>query len=208
MRADRQTAGRGRRGRAWVSEAGNLYASLLLKPRPTDPPRQQISFVTAVALHDTIAALVPNRDIGLQMKWPNDLLLQGHKVSGILLESTGGALVVGVGVNLAHHPDNAERPATDLAMHGFHVSPADFLLGLQSTFASRHALWRAAGFLPIRDAWLARAAYLEQPIEARLGTETLTGIFETLDADGALRLRLPDGSRRAIHAGEVFGMEG
>lgn len=84
MRADRQTAGRGRRGRAWVSDAGNLYASLLLKPRPTDPPRQQISFVTAVALHDTIAALVPNRDIGLQMKWPNDLLLQGHKVSSTL----------------------------------------------------------------------------------------------------------------------------
>lgn len=203
MRADVQTGGRGRRGRAWTSLPGNLFASMLARPQPGEGPQQQLSFVAAVALADTLETWVePQR---LTLKWPNDVLLGGIKLAGILLEGQGGATVIGIGVNLAAHPDDSERPATSLAAAGIAPPAADsFVERLAAQFAAVRADWRSHGFASIRRRWLARAAGLGQPLIARLGTETLTGVFEGLADDGALQLRLDNGHLRAVHAGEVF----
>ena len=205
VRADRQTAGRGRRGRVWSSERGNLFASVLCRPQPGEGPAQQLSFVAALALDAALQRHVPRER--LTLKWPNDLLLDGVKCAGILLERHADATIVGFGVNLAHHPDTAERPATSLTAVGFVApDPALFAERLAETFADTRALWRDGGFAVIRSRWLASAAGLGSMLEARLGSETLTGRFEDLAADGALVLRLADGSARNIHAGEVFGL--
>ncbi len=206
--ADRQTAGRGRRGRVWGDGAGNLMASVLVR---AGGPVQQLSFVAALALLD---ALEEGRGQGsetsaprLSLKWPNDVLLDGVKVSGILLERAGDALVIGFGVNLAQHPGDTERPATSLAAAKLPVpAPADLLARLMPAFADYRALWAAEGFEPIRRRWLASAAGVGDRMIARLGTETLEGRFEGLAGDGALTLRLDDASLRAIHAGEVFAL--
>ena len=197
--ADRQTAGRGRRGRVWSDGAGNLMASVLVR---AEGPVQQLSFVAALALQAALG--LGDR---IRLKWPNDLLLDGVKVSGILLERSGAALVIGMGVNLAQHPDATERPATSLAAAGVPVpAPVDVLARLIPAFADYRAMWAAQGFGPVRDRWLQHAAGVGERIAARLGTETVEGRFEGLQADGALALRLDDGSLRAIHAGEVFAL--
>lgn len=197
--ADRQTAGRGRRGRVWGDGAGNLMTSVLVR---AEGPVQQLSFVTALALRTAL-------NIGgrVKLKWPNDLLLDGVKVSGILLERSGDALVIGMGVNLAQHPEGTERPATSLAAAGLPVpTPLDVLARLMQAFAEYRRLWAASGFGPIRDLWLEHAAGVGDRIAARLGAETIEGRFEGLEADGALALRLDDGRLRAVHAGEVFAL--
>ncbi len=208
---DRQTAGRGRRGRAWGDGAGNLMASVLVK---AEGPVQQLSFVAALALVTAISAVVPVDAKAspaaaerLRLKWPNDLLLDGEKVSGILLERAGPALVIGFGVNLVSHPEGTERPAISLMAGGL-VAPAPIeLLGrLATAFAEYRALWAMQGFEPIRSRWLARAAGLGERIVVRLGDDTLHGRFDGLDSDGALLLRLDDGRLRAVHAGEVFAL--
>lgn len=205
VRADRQTAGRGRRARAWVSEPGNLYASMLARPRAGEGPAPQLSFVAAVALHDALSGWVaPER---LTIKWPNDLLLGGVKCAGILLEGEGADTIIGIGVNLAHHPEGTERPATSLAAAGLGPpTPAAFLDRLAARFAHWRAEWGQWGFPAIRSVWLSRAANVGGRVEARLGVQTLAGRFEDLAEDGALLLRLPDGRLRPIHAGEVFGL--
>lgn len=203
MRADVQTGGRGRRGRAWSSLPGNLFASVLVKLRPGEGPAQQLSFVAAVALARTLDTWVAFDR--LTLKWPNDVMLGAVKVAGILLEGQLGATVIGFGVNLAAHPGDSERPATSLAGAGLLPPPAGAVAErLAATFAATRAEWQAEGFAAIREAWLARAAGLGLPLVARLGTETLSGVFEGLAADGALQLRLDNGTLRAIHAGEVF----
>ncbi len=202
---DRQTAGRGRRGRAWGDGAGNLMASVLVK---ADGPVQQLSFVAALALVTAISAALPSGDAPrLRLKWPNDLLLDGAKVSGILLERAGNALVIGVGVNIASFPEATERPAISLAAAGLPVpTPRDLLEGLAMAFAEYRALWAAQGFGPIQSRWLALAAGVGDRIVVRLGDNTLQGRFEGLGPDGALALRLDDGRLRAVHAGEVFAL--
>jgi BirA family biotin operon repressor/biotin-[acetyl-CoA-carboxylase] ligase len=197
VRTDRQTAGRGRRGRAWHDGSGNLMASVLVK---ADGPVQQLSFVAAVALREAVLAATGHET---RLKWPNDLLLGGAKVSGILLERSGAALVVGIGVNVGWAPDGLERPAARLG------GDVELLFAaLRERFADWRGRWTAAGFAPVRAAWLAAAAGLGEAIEVRLGGETLYGRFEGLDSDGALLLGLADGGQRAVHAGEVFGLEG
>ncbi len=201
--ADRQTAGRGRRGRVWNDGAGNFMASVLVK---ADGPVQQLSFVAALALHDALSGLSgqPGR---FSLKWPNDVLLDGTKCSGILLERQGAALVIGIGVNLAHHPDGTERPATSLAAAGLPVpTPLALLDHLAPAFARWRGIWAAEGFAPIRGQWLARAAGVGGRIVARLGSESPEGVFAGLGDDGALLLAGDDGSLRAIHAGEVFAL--
>ncbi len=187
----------------WTSCPGNVFASVLVKPQPGEGPAPQLSFVAALALARALDRWVaPDR---LTLKWPNDLLLDGVKVSGILLEGQSGATIIGLGVNLAGHPESSERPATSLAAAGIAPpSPAEFVTILGSTFANARADWREGGFAPIRAAWLERASGLGAPVVARLGTETLTGVFEGLADDGALQLRLDSGTLRAVHAGEVF----
>lgn len=202
--ADRQTAGRGRRGRAWSDGAGNLMASVLVR---SQGQVQQLSFVAALALRAALVGMDPALADRLQLKWPNDVLLDGTKFAGILLERAGDALVIGFGVNIVSHPEVTERPATSLAAAGA-VTPAPRLLleALRAAFAAFRAQWADLGFDPIRTAWLAHAAGLGGRVTARLGEESLEGRFDGLAPDGALALRLDDGSLRAVHAGEVFAL--
>lgn len=211
--ADRQTAGRGRRGHAWASPPGNLYLSLLL--RPAAPPSRiaQLSFVAALGLGVALGE-VAGPAFDWRCKWPNDLLVDGKKLAGILLESETSAagradfIVIGVGVNLQSAPGGTEYPATSLAAEGIAgILPADLLAAFLRHFDRWHECWRSSGFAPVREAWLERAAGLGEPIRVRLERTTLTGRFLDLDADGALVLDTADG-RRKIAAGEVFPMSG
>ncbi|WP_260599335.1 biotin--[acetyl-CoA-carboxylase] ligase [Sphingomonas endolithica] len=139
------------------------------------------------------------------LKWPNDLLIDGAKVSGILLERADDAVVIGIGVNLAHHPDDLDRPTTSLAAHGASPEPADFLDTLAAAFAHWLSRWRSEGLAPMRARWLERAHPPGTALSASLPDgSAVEGLFEGLDADGALILRLADGDRRVIHAGDVF----
>ena len=201
--ADRQTAGRGRRGRVWNDGAGNFMGSVLVK---ATGQVQQLSFVAALALHDALSALT-GQPARFALKWPNDVLLDGAKCSGILLERVGEALVIGMGVNLAHHPDGTERPATSLAAAGLAVpTPAALLDELAAAFSHWRETWAAHDFGPIRAAWTARVAGVGARIVARLGNDSPEGLFTGLADDGALLMQLDDGSMRAIHAGEVFAL--
>ena len=201
--ADEQTAGRGRRGRAWTSPPGNLYLSLI--QRPSGPPARaaQLGFVTALAVSDALPATT-------RLKWPNDVLLHGRKVSGILLESETGRggdlefVVIGIGINIASAPKSAEYPAVCLAEVGLAaVSPADLLEDLIRRFDEWAARWRDDGFAVIRTAWLARAGGLGDAIRVRLDRDTLAGRFLDLDEEGALVLETRGGVRH-ITAGAVF----
>jgi BirA family biotin operon repressor/biotin-[acetyl-CoA-carboxylase] ligase len=203
LRADRQSGGRGRQGREWHSPPGNLYASTLVRLRSGDPPAPTLALVAAVALHEVASAFAGGAPI--EIKWPNDLMVAGAKLSGILLERLEDAVIVGFGVNLAEHPDQTARPATSFAALGGAPDPALFLEALAESFARWLRLWREEGMAPVRLRWLAAA----HPTGTALSTHTASGawvegLFDGLDESGALRLRLPDGSSRVIHAGDVF----
>ncbi len=205
LRADRQIGGRGRQGRSWRSPPGNLYASTLVRLRPDDPPPASLALVAALALHDAVDATLPPGAPRPTLKWPNDLLIEGAKLSGILLERDGDAVVVGTGVNLAHHPSDIDRPATSFAAFGPPPTPDDFLQLLAQCFSNRLALWRDEGLPAIRAAWLERAYPEGTPIAVHdADGEPLKGQFAGLDDNGSLLLRLADGSVRAMHAGDVF----
>ncbi len=210
LTAGRQTAGRGRRGRAWETGQGsNLAATLLLTTQRPPGEAVQVSFVAALAVADLADAYVPASLITL--KWPNDPLIAGRKTSGVLIESgpspLGGLwLAVGIGVNLAEAPETPERPATTFAAHmtAPPPRPLEALAVLAEAFARWQGVWDRLGFPAIADAWTRRAHGLGEPCVARLGNETVEGVAEGLDTDGSLRLRLPDGMLRRITAGDVF----
>jgi BirA family transcriptional regulator, biotin operon repressor / biotin---[acetyl-CoA-carboxylase] ligase len=204
LRTERQTAGRGRQGRVWVEAGGNLYASTVVKLRPSDPPAPTLAFVAAVALEEAVALFL-REGAALALKWPNDLLLGGGKLSGILLERAGDTIVIGFGVNLAHHPDIADRAVTSLAAHGPAPDAATFLDALAEIFARWLSRWRGEGFGPVRERWLDRAHAPGTALSVRQdGDVALEGLFDGIDREGALILRLADGSRRVMHAGDVF----
>jgi BirA family biotin operon repressor/biotin-[acetyl-CoA-carboxylase] ligase len=199
LRAERQSGGRGRQGRIWSSPPGNLYASTLVRLRPGDPPAPSLALVAAVALHEAASLWAPNG--GIRIKWPNDLLAGGAKIAGILLERAGDAVVIGFGANLAHHPEGLERPVTSLAaLTGAAPEPGPFAEQLAESFGRTLASWRGSGVGAIRSAWLVRA----HPLGTALTTPEGEGLFDGLDETGALRLRLPHGETRLIHAGDVF----
>src|SRR4051812_7859274 len=204
LRADLQTGGKGRQGRAWVSPPGNLHASTLVRLRPGDPPAPSLALVAAVALHETAKAFAPATLTGRapgQIKWPSALIAGVAKLAGILLEREGEGVIAGFGVTLAPHPADTPRPATSLAaLAGAAPEPAAFLDALADAFARWLARWRGEGIAPIRAAWLAAA----HPIGSALSTSEGEGLFEGLDETGALRLRLADGTTRIIHARDVF----
>jgi len=210
IRADLQTKGRGRRGRDWVSPPGNLYTSILLRPSRLPAEIATLGFVAVVALGDAIAPLLP-AVVTLRHKWPNDLLLDGGKVSGILLETQGaepgtaGFVVLGIGVNIVSHPPGTPYPVTDLRAAGAGPITARALLDrLLAAFAPLYEVWEARGFSAIEPLWRRRAAGLGEPIEVRLQDNALHGVFRDLDRDGALRLALADGSEKRISAGDVY----
>ncbi|MFN3460850.1 MAG: biotin--[acetyl-CoA-carboxylase] ligase [Oceanibaculum sp.] len=203
-----QLGGRGRRGRAWTSPPGNLYLSAIL--RPSCPPGQaaQLSFVACLAMRDAVRGFLPD-SVPVAVKWPNDVLVAGGKISGILLETgpvSGGDVayvILGMGINLAHHPEGAERPATSLAALQADPGVEPVRDALLQALGHWDGQWRAQGFAPIREAWLRDAVGLGAPIQVRLPDSTLEGVFADLDMDGALLLEQPDGRRR-ITAGDVF----
>lgn len=211
--AHRQTRGRGRRGRAWADPAGNFAASLLLRPAGGPEHAALYSFVASLALFEACSTLTgtPQR---FSLKWPNDVLLDGGKLAGILLESSATArdglvLVIGIGVNLAHAPEGGQleggalRPVALAAETGL-LMPAEAFLGeLAQHFASFDRQFQQAGFAPIRTAWLQRAARLGQVITARTMRDSFTGTFETIDETGNLVLHTAQG-RQAIAAADVF----
>jgi len=211
--AQRQTAARGRRGRPWTNPPGNFAATLVM--RPTESPDQVAlrSFVASLALFDAFVAATGRAD-GLALKWPNDVLLNGGKLAGILLESAGSAaglsyFAIGIGVNLAQapSPDEVEvqalRPVSLLSETGITVTPEDFLDLLAPAYARYEDQFTTYGFAPIRTAWLDRAAKLGQDITARTARNTFTGRFETVDVAGNLVLTTAK-TRHAIPAAEVF----
>ncbi|TPG12681.1 biotin--[acetyl-CoA-carboxylase] ligase [Sphingomonas oligophenolica] len=203
LRAERQTLGRGRQGRAWESPIGNCYATNLVRLRPTDPPAATLALVAAVALAEAVS--VYTRRPSPRLKWPNDLLIDGAKLSGILLERADDAVVIGIGVNLAHHPDLAERPTTSLAAHGVVVAPENFIDTLADSVARWLSRWRSEVLAPVRQRWLDLAHPIGTALTVRLPDGTaIDGLFDGLDSDGALILRLADATRRVIHAADVF----
>ncbi|MCX7297811.1 MAG: biotin--[acetyl-CoA-carboxylase] ligase [Hyphomicrobiales bacterium] len=204
-----QDAGRGRRGSAWTSTPGNLFATLLLGDPSPPPLAPQLSFVAALALHDAVAECAAQVGPLLKVKWPNDLLLGGAKLAGILIEGESAptfAVVIGFGVNCATHPDNTPYPATDLAAAGALVGPASLLAALAQAMPRRLVQWaRGDGFAGIRADWLKRAAGLGQDIRVRLPEREFSGRFEGLDDAGHLVVRGPAGLV-AVTAGEVFDL--
>lgn len=215
--AHRQVAGRGRRARTWEDPPGNFAATLVMNPGQAAPDVARLSFVAALAVHDAIAQ-VGGPHLSLTLKWPNDVLLNGAKLSGILLESAGTAgrvsvLAIGVGVNLTNAPDpgllepDALRPTSLLAETGMTVTPVEFLDRLAPAFDHWLTRLHDEGFTVIRKAWLARAAKLGETVTARSGNMRLVGRFEGIDATGALIMTTQAGrqvvSAADIHFGEV-----
>ena len=202
--ADRQIGGRGRQGRSWLDAPGNFMGSTVVHVSPQDPPAATLSFVVALAVYETVVARVGSpRE--LQLKWPNDVLLGGDKFCGLLLEREGGAVVIGVGVNLASTPALADRSARNLAELGPAPDRDAFAADLAAQFVLELGRWRQYGLEPILNRWLAAA----HPVGSALTVheprgERLHGTFAGLERDGALRLRLADGACRVIHAGDVM----
>ncbi|WP_116089837.1 biotin--[acetyl-CoA-carboxylase] ligase [Sphingomonas crusticola] len=198
LRAERQTSGRGRVGRAWLSPVGNLYASTIVRLHPGEPEAATLALVAAVALEEVASAYAPGK---LQLKWPNDLMAGPAKLAGILLERADDAVVIGFGVNLAYHPENLERPTTSIAaLTAGAPDPAVFLADLAEAFARWLARWRGEGLAAVRARWLQRA----HPIGSALTSSAAEGLFEGLDKDGALLLRRADGRITIVRAGDVF----
>ena len=200
--AAQQTSGRGRRGRAWDMAEGNLAATLLLRPEAAPAVTGQLSFAAALSAAEMVQHFAPAAAI--TVKWPNDVLAEGEKIAGILLEGGTGWLAIGIGVNLVDHPKGTAFPATSLPQLGIAPPSCDQALGLLAArFAHWYDAWMENGFEALRAAWLKRASGLGAPITARLPNETRQGVFEGIDASGALLLKEGTGVR-AIAAGEVF----
>ena len=205
-----QSRGRGRRGNAWRSPPGNLYVSLVLRPDCAPAQALQLSFVASLALADAISAFVPP-SAEVTCKWPNDVFLNHRKTAGLLLESsTSGSgsldwLVIGMGVNIAHAPDDVSQQATSLEEEGCAPLAAGRLLEtFCSCFAQRYDDWREAGFAPQREAWLRRAEGRNGPVRVNLEGESFTGRFVDIDETGALIVDTENSGRRVVTAGEVF----
>lgn len=209
-----QTAARGRRGRAWVNPRGNFAATLVMRPEGDAASVALRSFVASLAVHDAVDTVCGPGRAMMALKWPNDVLLNGGKLAGILLESVGqGArvshLAIGIGVNLAAAPEmeavesGAVRPVSVMSETGLAVTPEDFLAALADAYAGYEAQFQTYGFAHIRTAWLARAAKLGEVITARTTRAEITGTFETVDEAGNLVLTTLQ-TRHVIPAADVF----
>ncbi|CUI01941.1 biotin--[acetyl-CoA-carboxylase] ligase [Leisingera aquaemixtae] len=209
----RQTQGRGRRGRDWKDPKGNFAATLVMRPEGTPDQAALRSFVAALAVYDACVA-VTGRSEGLSLKWPNDVLLKGGKLAGILLESAGNGqgvnhLFVGIGVNLVETPmqewlePGAVYPVSLLSETGVQVTPEEFLEAVAGAFARYEQQFATYGFEPIRTEWLARAAKLGEVITAKTASSETEGTFETVDASGNLVLNTAKG-RVSIPAADIY----
>ena len=201
--ADRQSAGRGRQGRAWFDGAGNFMGSTVVHPGHGDPPANTLALVAGLALHAVVEPLVPPPQRPL-LKWPNDVLVGSAKLAGILLERVADAVVVGIGVNLAQAPALPDREAVALTAFGPAPDRDAFAASLAASFARELERWRTYGLEPLVARWPAAAHSQGTPLAiGEPGLDSLFGTFAGLTPEGALQLRLADGTLRAIHAGEV-----
>jgi BirA family biotin operon repressor/biotin-[acetyl-CoA-carboxylase] ligase len=221
----RQEAGRGRRGRAWETPEGNLAATLLLVPGFDIKAAATLGFVAGLALADALAAVIPGRGVSVgvdggtplgggrfELKWPNDVLADGAKLSGILLESamldeTRFALAIGIGVNVVAHPQDVPYPATSLAALGATCDAETLFIALSDAWVENARIWNEGrGLDAIRERWLKRAAGLGSPVAVRLEGRVVRGIFETIDEQCRFVIRDEDGNVTTIAAGDVhFG---
>jgi BirA family transcriptional regulator, biotin operon repressor / biotin---[acetyl-CoA-carboxylase] ligase len=203
LRARRQTGGRGRLGRQWESPVGNIYSSTLVRPTPNDPPLYSLAFVAALAVFDLMAPYCADGSVTL--KWPNDILLNGAKACGMLLESGEGAVVVGIGVNVVTAPQLPDRATAALA--GVAIRPLpdlDLLMhDLATHFSQRLHQWRLWPIAQMYQNWCDRAHPIGTPLSVNLDEGVINGAFAGLGEDGALRLTLSDGTIRSIYAGDV-----
>ncbi|MET0347524.1 MAG: biotin--[acetyl-CoA-carboxylase] ligase [Methyloceanibacter sp.] len=207
----RQSQGRGRGGREWISRPGNLFASLLIGVNAPQRVAGQIALLAGVIAYDTIAKLIAYEGRSeLLLKWPNDILLAGEKLAGVLLENVGSTVenrsvvVIGTGINLASHPEDLPQPAISLGAYDIMVTPAEALEVLAATTHEWLARWGEGSCFPtIRRAWLDRAGPAGRPLRVKVEGEETEGVYGGLDADGALRLMTPEGEYR-IAAGDVF----
>jgi BirA family biotin operon repressor/biotin-[acetyl-CoA-carboxylase] ligase len=211
--SNHQTAGRGRRGRPWSTPPGNLAASLLRIVSMPPAQAAMLGFVAGLALERALRAIAPRSAVRFELKWPNDVLADGAKLAGILLESEasgrdGRILVVGVGVNILGAPADVPYPATSLAALGSRATAEELFAALSASWVEMDQLWdEGRGMARIRELWLASAAGLGSEIVVQAGASAARGVFETIDDAGQLTLRKADGSRQAISAGEVhFGL--
>jgi BirA family transcriptional regulator, biotin operon repressor / biotin---[acetyl-CoA-carboxylase] ligase len=208
----RQSQGRGRGGREWISLHGNLFASLLIGINSPIRVVGQLALVAGIIAYDTIAKLIAYEGRSeLLLKWPNDVLLAGEKLAGMLLENVGGSVenrstvVIGTGINLVNYPEDLPQPAVSLAAYGMTVTPADALEVLAATTHEWLTRWSEGNSFPsIRRAWLDRAGPTGRPLRVKINSEETEGVYGGLDADGALRLLTPDGGEYRISAGDVF----
>ena len=208
--ADRQLGGRARRGRSWISEPGNLYASLLLIDPAPPPALASLPLAVAVAVHAAVAAALPLSAPVPTIKWPNDVLVGGAKISGILLESEAlankrHAVVIGCGINVAHAPDHAAYPTTTLRVAGSTLSPDELFAKLCLSMARNLQQWDGGrGIETVRRAWLECAQGVGEHITVNLTDRSITGRFKEIDASGCLVMDGDDGRRRTIAAGDIF----
>ena len=204
--ARQQTAGRGRHGRRWISPPGNLHVSFLFRTAAfnafTPAHAAQPGFAAALAVAQAIDPICP----GCRLKWPNDVLLAGAKIAGILTEFTGDALIIGIGVNVAHTPPDMPYPVTSLAAHGATTPASTLLTSLIGTLQQRLADWDAHGFGAVRAAWLERGPAQGSPLTIQAGPHRIDGYFAGLDEDDALLLTTADGGRRVV-AGEIVPVD-
>lgn len=201
--ADRQSAGRGRAGRAWSDGHGNFMGSTIARLMPGDPPAPTLSLVAGVALHRTLSAVVGALP-DMLLKWPNDVLVGGAKLAGILLERQGDAVVVGIGVNLAQAPQLPDRTTVALPGLGHTIARDAFAQRLADEWRAALALWHDQGWPALREDWLARAHPRGTLLSVRDPVAgVIIGAFAGLEVDGAALIRLADGERRAIHAGDL-----
>ena len=214
--AKRQTAGRGRMGREWVSAQGNLFVSILLKPEKPLDQCPQLSFVAALALAETLDGIVPDKQ-DITCKWPNDVLLNGKKLGGILLESVTLPnqfgrdqpwIIVGVGVNVDSYPEHVIFPATCLRDAGVEIISAKIVLSrFIFNFIHQYDAWMQKGFMPLQKAWTKRAYRLGHATQVLIGDEQVEGVFEGVAATGELLLKQKNGKTLSVIAGDVFFKE-
>lgn len=204
LRAERQTDGRGRLGRPWVGEGGNLYASTFVALRPSDPSPTDIALIAGVACHTALATLLPTG--GFSLKWPNDVMIGPAKLAGVLLERVATGVIVGIGINVRSAPDLPDREtiAVSALPGGTMLDAAQILDALAERFAYWLARWREDGFVAIRNSWMEAGHPLGEALVVRLPDgETVHGRFAGLGAIGELIVGLDNGQSRAIHAGDV-----
>ncbi len=208
--ARRQLGGRGRRGRTWVSEAGNLYASQLLIDAAPVAALGSLPIAVALALHRAIVAEMPFAGDRVAIKWPNDVLVDGRKVSGILIEAENladgrHAVVIGCGVNIAHRPDNPLYPTITLGEAGATTSPESLFAHLMQELAEILAIWDAGrGVAAVVSEWRRHVKGIGAAITVNLPDRSISGVFSAIEDDGLLQLRLPTGEMMRVAAGDVF----